>query len=165
MKRTIATLALALALGAARAATGDTAAAEAGAERPHTNRTDVLLEKILHRFDLDGDGKIGPQEKAAAQKFVSRFKAAADTDGDGKVSPEERAAAFAKLDAQITAFRAQLGKDGDGKLKLNDLPALKETLKEKGHELTAPFDTNGDGKVDKAERAAAMDALLKRDKH
>jgi hypothetical protein len=108
---------------AAAAADGNTPAAGGG------------RAQLKQKIDANHDGKIDPQERAAA---VENFKAnhpklydallkKFDTNGDGKLDEQERAAIRAKL-----------------------------------QELRQKFDTNGDGKIDEQERAAAREAIKAR---
>ncbi len=57
----------------------------------------MLREKLLERFDTDGDGKLDETERAAArearQEFHKKVLEKFDTDGDGKLDEAEREAA------------------------------------------------------------------------
>merc|ERR1719161_2779970 len=109
--------------------------------------------------DLDGDGKISPEEKMAKTKAL-------DKDGDGKISPEEmgQAAADGKLSPEEMK---KLDKDGDGKLSPEELEQgakeantkaaaaqpkekMKAAMKKKfksPEEAMKTMDTDGDGKI------------------
>ncbi len=66
-----------------------------------------MKERILQRFDKDGDGKLAPEERQAARDaLVDRILQRFDTDGDGKLSREELAA-IAALRNKFQEFRQQ----------------------------------------------------------
>jgi hypothetical protein len=95
--------------------------------------------QLKQRLDANHDGKIDPQERAAA---VENFKAN---------HPRLYAAILKKFDA-----------NGDGKLDEQERAAAREAIKAKLQELRQKFDTNGDGKLDEQERAAAREAIKAR---
>ncbi len=95
-------------------------------------------QKLLERFDKDGDGKLSPEERALAKQakkahILKRF----DADGDGKLSPTERDAA--------RKARQNRGQKHASK-------------QQKRQKLLKRFDTDGNGKLSAEERAAAKKA-------
>lgn len=57
-----------------------------------------VRERLVEKFDKDGDGKVGPEERAAARdEIVEKIFAKHDADGDGKLSKDEFRAALAAL--------------------------------------------------------------------
>jgi uncharacterized membrane protein YebE (DUF533 family) len=82
-----------------------------------------------------------------------------DTNHDGKVDPQERAAAVEAFKAKhprlYEAIMKRFDANGDGKLDEQERAAIKAKLQE----LRQKFDTNGDGKLDEQERAAAREAV------
>lgn len=111
------------------------------------NREQVR-QKILERFDKDGDGTLNADERKAAEaereaKLIERF----DADGDGTLSATERAAA-----------RGPLNKQGPG-AKKPGVPS--RPLRDK---ILKKFDTDGDGTLSETERAAAKKARQQRAK-
>jgi lipase chaperone LimK len=101
-----------LALVAAFAAFSATALAADG-EAPGPGHRGRLKEKVLEKFDKDGDGKLSPEERAAAREaLVDRIMARFDKDGDGKLSREELAAALAALRAKLQEVRERRAGQG-----------------------------------------------------
>ena len=83
--------------------------ANSESENPQRGKRDAHRERLVKRFDKDGDGKLNDEERAAMQKFIEeRRKNGArggkerkrpsreeilkryDKDEDGKLSEEER---------------------------------------------------------------------------
>lgn len=84
---------------------------------------DQRRERIIEKFDADGDGKLSEEERATAKAAMAarkaEFMARVDTDGDGEISEDEKKAAK-------EAFMAQYDTDGDGKLNEEERKAAKE---------------------------------------
>merc|ERR1719161_2169494 len=97
--------------------------------------------------DLDGDGKISPEEKMAKTKAL-------DKDGDGKVSPEEmgQAAADGKLSPEEMK---KLDTDGDGKLSEDELKKGAAATEATPEDEMKVLDKDGDGKVSPQEMQEA----------
>jgi hypothetical protein len=91
--------------------------------------------QLKQRLDANHDGKIDPQERAAA---VENFKAN---------HPRLYAAILKKFDA-----------NGDGKLDEQERAAIKARFQA----VRQKFDANSDGKLDEQERAAAREAIKAR---
>lgn len=90
-------------------------------KRRHNNR-------MMKRYDLNGDGKLDDGERAAMEKDRKLF----------------RAKMLKKFD-----------KNGDGKLDQTERLAIKEAMKSKRAERLKRFDKDGDGRLNEEERAAA----------
>ena len=116
------------------AATGTALAAspaQNGKQKRHHKRA-----KLIKKFDANGDGVLGPREKAALKQFrkakrLKRF----DLNKNGKIDANERA-------AMKKARKARNGKWGKRGKRMNRAQMLKK------------FDLNKNGKIDRAERAA-----------
>lgn len=97
-------------------------------------------QRILEKFDKDGDGKLNESErneleKAKSQrrdgnqaKMLERF----DSDKDGSLSPEEKKAAMPTIKKERKeiheAALKQFDKDGDGKLSPEERKGAKEWI-------------------------------------
>ena len=106
-----------------------TANAEPSEGRGRHRMPPKLREKLLEKFDANGDGKLDETERAAAREAVKAKREA------------HKQKIFEKFDA-----------NGDGKLDEQERAAAKEAFKAKSKER---FDENGDGELDETERAAA----------
>ena len=83
-------------------------------------------EKMLKKFDADGDGKLNAEEKAEVLKKMNARKkemvSAFDKDGDGKLNEEERKTAMASRSKNGKSKKGSKGKKerkkkGEGKKK------------------------------------------------
>ncbi|HUT36854.1 MAG TPA: EF-hand domain-containing protein [Planctomycetota bacterium] len=73
----------------------------------------AIREKVLEKFDKDGDGKLAPEERAAARDaLVDRIMQRFDKDGDGKLSREELAQALVALRQRFEQARQHRGGQG-----------------------------------------------------
>ena len=93
-----------------------------------------LREKLLEKFDTNGDGKLDETERAAAkvamqakraerkQQVLERF----DADGDGQLNEAERAAAKAAFKAKM---KERFDENGDGQLDETERAALKRAVR------------------------------------
>ena len=129
------------------------------------------------------DEKDAPKEKGGAlrQKLLEKY----DTNGNGKIDPDEMEKARAdrgKPDAKggnpggeglRDRMLKMFDKDGDGKLSDDEKAAAKEAMKNRAggaggrpnmEELIKRFDKDGDGKLSDAEKAAAREAIKGRAK-
>ncbi|MDX1565463.1 MAG: hypothetical protein R3236_08665, partial [Phycisphaeraceae bacterium] len=108
---------------------------------------------VLEKHDLDGDGRLNPEERRAADQdiqnqlqitretFRARREAKYDVDGDGRLSPEERAEMQRAQEERRRQWRERMkemqeearrqaelekwDKDKDGKLSEEELAAKK----------------------------------------
>lgn len=121
----------------------------------------------MQRHDSDRDGKLSPEERAAAKAdFQSKVailrqkaKELFDTDKDGKLSDEERATAREVLKAKAAkknpAKVGKAGKDEPEGERQKAAAALRLKALEK-------FDADHDGQLSETERAAARAARKNR---
>ena len=101
----------------------------------------ALPQRILEKFDTDGDGKLNESEKSELKKamtqrrdenqakMLKRF----DSDKDGTLSPEEKKAAAPTIKKERKeihqAALKQFDKDGDGKLSPEEREGAREWVK------------------------------------
>ena len=101
----------------------------------------ALPQRILEKFDTDGDGKLNESEKSEVKKamtqrrdenqakMLSRF----DSDKDGTLSPEEKKSAAPTIKKERKeihqAALKQFDKDGDGKLSPEEREGAREWVK------------------------------------
>ncbi|RID91813.1 calcium-binding protein [Gemmobacter lutimaris] len=112
------------------------------------------------KVDTDKDGKITPEEFAAAR--AARI-AELDADKDGKISTDELVAmrmrgAEDRIRAQVGQMMQRMDADGDGVLTAAEVLAMPGP----GPQMLARVDTDGDGAVSKAEAEAARDRMMAR---
>ena len=98
-------------------------------------------EDFMKRFDVNGDGEITEEERAAIgeyfrerrrEQMLERMTDRFDADGDGVLNDEERLLAEAEIEAEMEARSV-----------------------ERQARMTERFDTDGDGKLSEAENQAA----------
>ena len=69
------------------------ARAEPGDRKARHRLPPKLRQKLLERFDADGDGQLDDEEKAAAKEaFKAKLKERFDRNGDGELDARERRA-------------------------------------------------------------------------
>lgn len=136
----------------------------------------AIRQKLLEKFDANGDGTLTGQElqnaQAALQKQfgaglgaagvnIDELKKRFDTDGDGKLNQQEQAAAMAAFQkARANGGGAAGGGNAAGTPAggFGDGPAVEG--KARGREaMIKRFDKNGDGKLSDEEKAEAQKAL------
>ena len=141
----------------------------------------VIKQKLLEKFDANGDGNLTGQELQNAQAALLKqfgpalgaagvnfddFKKKFDQDGDGKLSPQEQAAAMAAFQKMRGNGKGAAGGGapggGAGGIPatggLGEEPAVEG--KSRGREaMIKRFDKNGDGKLSDDEKAEAQKAL------
>ena len=151
------TFTLALTCGLITAGAGGGRADDAKPDRPRPDA--AQRQKLLEKFDTDGDGKLNEQERQAARSampdkpgerpgaenrpskedILKKF----DKDGDGKLSEAERAALPQR--------------PADGKGVEGGRPNMEEMKKK----IIAQFDKDGDGTLSGAEKQAAHQFMQK----
>jgi hypothetical protein len=143
--------------------------------RPAAKKSDrSSREAIIKRFDKDGDGKLGEDERRAAaeyrKKLASRNNAKASDNDRRDQGARERYAAVAKRISEgvkagkiteeqgrerLAAFRKNMAEGRRDSDSARPSRASRE-------EITKRFDKNGDGKLDREEGAAARKAIAAR---
>ncbi|MHC4606149.1 MAG: EF-hand domain-containing protein [Planctomycetota bacterium] len=84
-------------------------------------RRKARWEKILEKFDKDGDGELNEEEKAALKAFQEeqrrkRILEKWDVNGDGELDEEEKQAMEAAREARQKKIREKYDKNKNGKL-------------------------------------------------
>ena len=145
------------------------------AARPAAKKSDrSSREAIIKRFDKDGDGKLGEDERRAAaeyrKKLASRNNAKGSDNDRRDQGARERYAAVAKRISEgvkagkiteeqgrerLAAFRKNMAEGRRDSDSARPSRASRE-------EITKRFDKNGDGKLDREEGAAARKAIAAR---
>lgn len=120
----------------------------------------------ISRFDLDGDGLLSDEERAAARETMkAEFLAKYDSDGNGEISEEEHQAAH---EAMHQAFLEKYDLDGDGRLSEEERAAVDShhpgwgphhgprhrNPEERQARFLEEFDSDGDGVLSETERDA-----------
>ena len=113
-----------------------TAQADPEGRRGRRGMPPKLREKLLEKFDANGDGHLDETERAAAKSAMQAKRA------------ERKQQILAEFDV-----------DGDGQLNAEEKAAAKEAFKAKMKER---FDENGDGELDEDERRAMKRAMQHR---
>jgi Ca2+-binding EF-hand superfamily protein len=122
-------------------------------------------QRLLERFDANGDGQLDEAEKAAAKaafearrtEFADQHPQLAerlDRDGDG-LEPAEALRARRLHQYLLIRFDA----NGDGQLDEAEKAAAKAAFEARRAEMIERFDANGDGVLDEAERETARAAF------
>jgi hypothetical protein len=69
----------------------------------------ALREKLLEKFDKDGDGKLSEEERAAARDaIIDRIFQKFDADGNGQLSKDELRAALKELRGRLDGLRDRI---------------------------------------------------------
>ena len=115
----------------------------------------VMLAVICLVLSVDAFGGGKQMSPEMRQKMLEKY----DADGDGKLSDEERATAKAEMQGKREAMQSQMlekyDTDGDGKLSDEEKQAAKADREAKRAEMLEKYDTDGDGKLNESEREAA----------
>ena len=101
----------------------------------------ALPQRILEKFDTDGDGKLNESEKSEVKKAMTQRRdenqakmlRRFDSDKDGTLSPEEKKSAAPTIKKERKeihqAALKQFDKDGDGKLSPEEREGVREWVK------------------------------------
>ena len=101
----------------------------------------ALHQRILEKFDTDGDGKLNESEKSELKKAMTQRRdenqakmlRRFDSDKDGTLSPEEKKSAAPTIKKERKeihqAALKQFDKDGDGKLSPEEREGAREWVK------------------------------------
>ena len=101
-----------------------------------------LPQRILEKFDTDGDGMLNESEKSELKKAITQRRGENqakmlkrfDSDKDGTLSTEEKKAAIPTIKKERKAIHEaalkQFDKDGDGKLSPEEREGVREWVKE-----------------------------------
>lgn len=136
----------------------------------------VIRQKLLEKFDVNGDGDLTGQELQNAQAALKKqfgdgingagvnleeLKKKFDRDGDGKLSPEEKAAAMAAFQKAKANGGGFPGADAPGNPASDGFGGEQGAEgKARGREVMIKrFDKNGDGKLSDDEKAEAQKVL------
>jgi Ca2+-binding EF-hand superfamily protein len=128
----------------------------------------------LHKYDLDGNGKLDVAEeqrmtaerKARVEALRARINSRYDQNGNGVIEPDELRALQADRD-KLSVFKGAAMRrhdaNHDGVLDPDERQRMRTErqafLKGAQGKLLAKFDTNHDGKLDAQERAAKAHQL------
>jgi Ca2+-binding EF-hand superfamily protein len=148
---------------------------DAGAVKCGTGATTTLVDRLLEKFDADGDGAITKTELEAAfaARDANATRAGAlfgklDADGDGKISKDELKDAFGLAAGLAERLFARLDADGDGKISEAEFEAAfaahSDNAKRAEILFTRP-DADGDGAISQSELAAAIEHRRHRHDH
>ncbi len=156
------------------------------AQLSETCSLEALRARVMARYDRNGDGRLGPAERAAlaedlgpypglrhrwARHFrLQRMKWVYDADEDGHLSQQERAELRADLEARCEARRAALlehfDADQSGDLDAGEWEAARAALRARVQArvqaVLAEFDANGNGQLDEGEKLQLASAVRAR---
>jgi len=135
------------------------------------DKTDDAQQKLLEKFDKDGDGKLNDKEREAARAALR--KQAPQDDSEAQPLRARRTPiqiANDRKKAELEARRRQFelrhfDKNKDGKLSDEERQDMQEEIRKYNEQVRAEsiklWDKNGDGKLDDSEKAAARAASEK----
>jgi len=156
------------------------------AQLSETCSLEALRARVMARYDRNGDGRLGPAERAAlaedlgpypraryrwARHFrLQRMKWVYDANEDGVLDEAERAALRGDLEARCEARRAALlehfDADQSGALEASEWAAAREALRARiqarVQAVLAEFDANQNGVLDEGERLQLVAAVRAR---
>ena len=131
---------------------------------------------VLERYDVNKNGQLDPEEKAALERdrearraeFIKQF----DTDGDGQLSEAEKEAAreqFPRMGHGHGGHGHQMwgrvleryDANKNGRLDPEEKAAFERDREARHAEMLKRFDTDGDGKLSESERQAMREEFRK----
>jgi hypothetical protein len=128
-------------------------------------------ELDLRFNDIDGDGKVSPEERQANEKeyrrrmfgMLLKVGKYMDRDRDGEVTAEERQGFMRGVrDGMfdwVSGFRERFDEDGDGGLNEAERNALLEGAREEIFRRIEKFDMNDDGQINPEEAMKMLEAF------
>jgi len=160
-----------MAAGVLAAGAGTVLADEGGSRHDHGGWS---REAILEKYDVNKNGQIDPDEKAAMdrdrearrEEFIKRF----DTDGDGQLSETERQAAREQMPnmghgrhggEMRQRMMEKYDANKNGQLDPDEKAAFERDREARRAEFMKRFDTDGDGKLSDSEREAMREEMRK----
>lgn len=144
------------------------AATDAKTATPASGQLEQRRQEMLKRFDLNGDGKLDEDEKAAMKEAQRQQRAVRGSGDIGSMSNEAGRGGEGRGGLFVREMIRRFDKDGDGKLDQTELAEAMKARADFGRnqgpggpggqmrgQMMKMFDKNGDGKIDDEERAAA----------
>lgn len=132
-------------------------------DRPSGDRP-ATRERLIERFDTDGDGVLNDAEKDAAREAV-RARRGGDGRGEGRPgNTGEQGRGRAQMPPQLQAMIVEhFDIDGDGELNADEHEAARADIREHldalRKEFIAEHDTDGDGTLSRDEHRAAREVV------
>jgi Ca2+-binding EF-hand superfamily protein len=130
--------------------------------------------KLLEKYDKDGDGKLNEAEREAARaEFTKQAPATKPQDApsrtrkpiEGGDNPQGRRGGPSRedMEARRAEFMKQFDKDGDGEISEEERAAMREQFEKRREEFRAEmlkkYDKDGDGEMSEEERNTARDDM------
>ena len=151
--------------------TADLKAAEA---KFRTAMMEVGKSVRLRMTDLDGDGKVTPEEEKAVRdkwrgggmmfKALARFSKYVDADGDGAASPEEwmafRDRASSSVMQWMDAYGLKYDDNDDGRLDAGERDKLMKGIADDVEARLTKYDANKDGHIEPDEALDLAEGFL-----
>jgi len=137
-------------------------------------KKDDFRNKLLEKYDKDGDGKLNEAEREAARaEFTKQAPATKPTEApsrtrkpiEGGNNPEGRRGGPSRedMEARRAAFMKQYDKDGDGEISEEERAAMRAEFDKRREEgraaMLKQFDKDGDGELSEEERNTARDTM------
>lgn len=134
-------------------------------------------QRMIDRFDLDGDGMVSIEESFEARKeqmmnsrWGQRARNEYDADGDGELNPAEMAAYEQSIedrfDREYDDILENYDLDADGEMSVEETLAMQEQQfqeqRARMDQFTQQFDQDGDGNLNADERIDVRDTMIER---